>query len=63
MSKAKLAVVVASMAIGAALGLWASPAQCAFCSPGICFNSSSCGRGCVCIKRALEPMGKCYSVD
>lgn len=40
-----------------------APAECLYCYSGTCYNSSICGRGCVCMKEGRAPSGTCVGFD
>jgi hypothetical protein len=62
----KRALTILGLALMAALldgGARPERAQCAFCYNGTCWNSSICGRSCVCMKRGMDTSGSCFSAS
>jgi hypothetical protein len=51
--------------IAAVIGIfiYASNGNCAFCFDSECYSSSSCGSGCICIKRGMDMTGYCASIN
>lgn len=48
------------------LGGTAAPtnkAHCAACFTNPCISAAFCGRGCSCMKKGMETMGECVSID
>lgn len=58
-----IAIVGLALCVLALDGSAKPPAQCAFCSTAPCVNSTTCLRGCTCLKRGLDTMGECVSLD
>lgn len=61
----KRLLLIIALGCGLTAGELAKPtkAACAFCFVAPCINSRICGKGCVCIKRGVEPTGECVSIE
>jgi hypothetical protein len=55
--------LVAALLLGGLFLLAPRTAPCATCWTGECWNSASCGYGCVCLKRGMDLSGYCYSAE
>lgn len=40
-----------------------TPAACAMCWSGACYNSRMCFRDCMCLKRGSDTTGQCFSAS
>lgn len=49
--------------VGVLAALYASRAECGFCSPMPCYGSYGCGTGCLCMKAGMDLAGTCVSLD
>ena len=59
--RTKTILVLITIGVLATFGL-ASTGKCAYCPGFTCFNSASCGDGCICITGPGESGGNCYGV-
>ncbi len=57
--KLLLIAIVALLAIGASITLYAEPAQCVFCGNMFCMSSANCPNDCTCIRPRGSVSGEC----
>ena len=56
-----IVVVLVAAAVFSVVALSPTPARCAYCYSGVCYNDFICGTGCRCMIAGGEYAGKCYN--